>query len=157
MAADLAPALEVANPVVLAVMDGGAYAAIELCRRFAFPHEFDYVHVSRYGRGTSGGKLRWRVRPKASLAGRTVLLVDDILDRGDTLRALTKELKRVGVARLLTAVLVVKRVASRKPRPSVDVSGLEVDDLFVFGSGMDLRGYWRALPGIYALDEKERD
>jgi hypoxanthine phosphoribosyltransferase len=157
MAAELAPRLEAANPVVLAVMDGGAYAAIELCRRFAFPHEFDYVHVSRYGRGTSGGKLRWRVRPKAALAGRTVLLVDDILDRGETLRALTSELRRIGVARLLTAVLVVKRVASRRRRPRVDVSGLEVDDLFVFGSGMDLRGYWRALPGIYALDETAHD
>lgn len=156
MAKQLAPQLETENPVVLAVMDGGAYTAIELCRRFDFPHEFDYVHATRYGRATRGGRLRWRVRPKAGLAGRTVLLVDDILDRGETLRALLRELRRVGVARALTAVLVVKRVAGVE-RPSVDVSGLTVDDKFIFGSGMDLYGYWRALPGIYVLDGSDHE
>jgi hypoxanthine phosphoribosyltransferase len=155
MAQQLAPRLVDANAVVLAVMHGGAYAALELCRRFDFPHEFDYVHVTRYGRGTHGGRLRWRVRPRATLAGRTVLVVDDILDRGETLRALAVELRRVGVARLYTAVLVAKRVAGSSRRPTVDAAGLEVDDVFVFGSGMDVGGYWRALPGIFALEASQ--
>ena len=53
MAAKLTPRLERSNPVVLAVMHGGAFAALELCKRFAFPHEFDYVHVTRYRGETS--------------------------------------------------------------------------------------------------------
>ena len=81
--------------------------------------------------------------------GRTVLVVDDILDRGITLRALDAELTRIGVEQRFSAVLVVKRLA-RKIRPSVTAAGLPVDDVYVFGSGMDYRGYWRALPGIYA-------
>jgi hypoxanthine phosphoribosyltransferase len=137
---------------VLAVMHGGVYAAVELSRRLRFPHEFEYVHVTRYASGTKGGAIEWRVRPSKKLAGRTVLIVDDVLDRGHTLRALHAELKRVGVAKQQTAVLVVKRVASARKRPKVDYVGVEVDDLYVFGCGMDYRGYWRGLPALYALD-----
>lgn len=154
MAAELAAPLAHANPVVLAVMHGGAFTAVELCKRFDFPHEFDYVHVTRYAGTTRGGRLEWRVRPSRALAGRTVLVVDDILDHGKTLRALEVALERVGVARQLCAVLVVKRLALAD-RPSVASAGLAVDDVYVFGSGMDYRGYWRGLGGIYAVAESE--
>ena len=153
MADELAPRLTRANPVVLAVMHGGAFAALELARRFDFPHELDYVHVTRYRGDVGGRNLEWRVRPSAALEGRTVLVVDDILDRGTTLRALEKELERVGVAKRLTAVLVVKRFAAPRRRPRVDAAGLAVEDVYVFGSGMDYRGYWRSLRGIYAVRE----
>jgi len=153
MAGELAPKIEHANPVVLAVMHGGAFAALELCKRFKFAHEFDYVHVTRYRGATRGGSLVWRVRPSRELKGRTVLVVDDILDHGKTLRALDAELKRIGVRKRLSAVLVVKRLAGRA-RPSVTVSGLVVDDVYVFGSGMDYRGYWREVGGIYAVAER---
>ena len=152
MAAKLAPRLEHSNPVVLAVMHGGAFAALELCARFDFPHEFDYVHGTRYRGATRARDLRWRVRPSKRLAGRTVLIVDDILDHGTTLQALYDELDRIGVAKRSSAVLVVKHLQRKQPRPRVTVSGLSVDDVYVFGSGMDYRGYWRALHGIYALE-----
>jgi hypoxanthine phosphoribosyltransferase len=151
MAAELSPRLAGANPVVLAVMYGGAFTALELCRRFDFPHEFDYVHPTSYVRSEIGGELTWRVRPAGRLAGRTVLVVDDILDRGLTLHALHAELDSVGVTARLTAVLVRKRVARRERRPRIDAFGVEVDDVYVFGCGMDYRGYWRSLEGIYAL------
>jgi hypoxanthine phosphoribosyltransferase len=151
MAEEIGPELAGKNPVVLAVMQGGVFAAVDLCRHFEFPHEFDYVHVTRYGGGTTPGKLMWRVRPSAKLAGRTVLVVDDILDHGHTLRALLAALKRVGVAELYTAVLVVKRLARPRRRPAVDVAGVTVNDVYVFGCGMDYLGHWRELPGLYAL------
>jgi hypoxanthine phosphoribosyltransferase len=154
MAAQLAPRLRSANPVVLAVMHGGAFAALELCKRFRFPHEFDYVHVTRYRGETRGGGLVWRVRPRRQLAGRTVLVVDDILDQGKTLRALDVELARIGVRDRLSAVLVTTRLRRKVARPNVTVSGLRVDDVYVFGSGMDYRGYWRELRGIYATAEE---
>ena len=139
-------------PVVLAVMHGGVFTAVDLCRRFEFAHEFDYVHVTRYGGGLAGGEVEWRVRPSERLKGRTVLVVDDILDRGHTLEALGAELARVGVAEQLTAVLVMKRVATAAPRPRVDFMGVEIDDVYVFGCGMDYRGQWRGLRALYALD-----
>ena len=153
MAAELAPRLQHANPVVLAVMHGGAFTALELCKRFRFAYEFDYVHVTRYRGETRGGGLEWLVRPRRGLAGRTVLVVDDILDHGKTLRALHAELEHIGVDKQLSAVLVVKRLARRR-RPSVTAAGVAVDDVYVFGSGMDYRGYWRGLGGVYAVAER---
>lgn len=151
MARDVEHRLAGTNPVVLAVMHGGVFTAVELCRRFSFPHEFDYVHVTRYSGDTTGGALEWRVRPSKALAGRTVLVVDDILDRGRTLQGLATELARVGVAAQHTAVLVVKRLRRPVRRPKVDFAGLEVDDVYVFGCGMDYRGYWRGLGALYAV------
>jgi len=151
MAEEICADLAGADPVVLAVMHGGAFAAVELCRRLRFPYELDFVHVTRFARGTHGGEIEWRVRPSAELTGRTVLVVDDVLDRGHTLRALGAELEKVGVARQRTAVLVVKRVANARPRPKVDYRGVEVEDVYLFGCGMDYRGYWRGLPALYAL------
>jgi hypoxanthine phosphoribosyltransferase len=153
MAAEIDSELSHTNPVVLAVMHGGAFAAVELCRRLRFPHEFDYVHVTRYGGGTAPGRLLWRVRPNVALKGRTVLVVDDILDRGHTLRALTAALRRIGVAKQYTAALVVKRIAHAGRRPRIDFAGVSVDDVYVFGSGMDYFGFWRELHGLYALPD----
>jgi hypoxanthine phosphoribosyltransferase len=138
--------------VLLAVMHGGVFAAVVLSKRLDFPHEFDYVHVTRYANRTTGGAIRWRKRPGKNLAGRTVIVVDDVLDHGHTLRALHEELDRIGVAKRETAVLVVKQVAGLPKRPKVDYAGLELDDLYLFGCGMDYRGYWRGLPALYALD-----
>jgi hypoxanthine phosphoribosyltransferase len=153
MVAKITPRLEHSNPVVLAVMQGGVFTALELCKRFEFPHEFDYVHLTRYAGGVTPGRLAWRARPSAALTGRTVLVVDDILDRGHTLRALQAALKRVGVARQYTAALVVKRVKNAGQRPRVDFAGVTVDDVYVFGCGMDYLGYWRELRALYGVDE----
>jgi hypoxanthine phosphoribosyltransferase len=152
MAREIERRLAGANPVVLAVMHGGVFTAVELCRRFGFPYEFDYVHVTRYGGRVTGGKVVWHVRPRRSLAGRTVLVVDDVLDRGLTLRALNRELERTGVAAQYNAVLVRKRVGESLRRPHVDFAALEVDDVYVFGCGMDYSGYWRGLRGLYAVE-----
>jgi hypoxanthine phosphoribosyltransferase len=135
-------------------MHGGVFTAVELSRRIGFPHEFDYVHVTRYAGGTKGGRVEWRVPPSERLAGRTVLVVDDVLDRGHTLRALSAELRRIGVAEQRTAVLVVKRVARARNRPTIDYAGIEVEDVYVFGCGMDYLGYWRGLPALYALSDE---
>jgi hypoxanthine phosphoribosyltransferase len=140
-----------ANPVVLAMMQGGAFAALELCRRFPFPYEFDYLHVTRYRGGLTGGQIEWIVPPRPSLAGRSVLLVDDVLDRGDTLHEAQAVLRATGVSELHTAVLVAKRI-DRIRHPAVDIIGLEADDFYLFGCGMDYKGYWRGLPAIYVAE-----
>jgi len=141
-----------ANPLILAVMQGGAFTAVELCRRFDFPYEFDFIHVTRYGQALTGGKLSWRVLPSVALERRTVLVVDDILDRGITLAALYEELEQSGVSKLYSAVLVSKNLESPCERVDVDFIGLEVEDAYVFGCGMDYKGYWRGLKALHAVD-----
>ena len=152
LAGGIADVLADENPIVLAAMQGGAFTAVELCRRFEFPYEFDFIHVTRYGRSLSGGKLNWRVMPSLELQGRTVLLVDDILDRGITLAALYEELQRSGVSKLYSAVLVSKMLETPRDRVTVDFVGLHVEDVYVFGCGMDYKDYWRGLKALYAAE-----
>lgn len=152
LAADVTAEVGRACPVLLAVMRGGVFTATELARRFDFPHEFDYVHLTRYGKSLTGGEIEWVVRPHSSLRGRDVVIVDDILDRGVTLAAIQAELVELGVARQHTAVLVVKDLVQAQPRPPVDFVGMQVEDRYVFGCGMDYKGFWRGLPALYAVD-----
>ena len=152
MAASAGEVLAKDNPLVLAVMNGGAFTAVKLCQRFDFPHELDFVHVTRYDGELVGGDLSWRAWPDRDLAGRTVLVVDDIVDHGDTLDAICRRLQQDGVGQVYVAVLVIKRLDQPRVRMEVDFAGLEVEDVYVFGCGMDYKGYWRGLTGIYAVD-----
>jgi hypoxanthine phosphoribosyltransferase len=141
------------DPVVLAVMQVGAFTAVRLCELFDFPYELDYVHVSRYRDDTRGGELEWLTRPRLDLAGRTVLVVDDVLDHGITLASLCEALHRRAPRELLVAVLVEKTLETPRQRPRPDFVGLTVDDVYLFGCGMDYKGYWRGLPALYAVSE----
>ncbi|HEU4618445.1 MAG TPA: hypoxanthine-guanine phosphoribosyltransferase [Gammaproteobacteria bacterium] len=154
MAEEIAARLQKANPVVVAVMHGGVFTAVELCRRFDFPYEFAYVHVSRYGRELTGGDLEWHVEPRPSLAGRTILLVDDVLDGGVTLAAIERSVRALGVGEVFKAVFVVKDFERPRSRPAVDFVGVHVDDVYVFGCGMDYKGYWRGWPELLALAQE---
>jgi hypoxanthine phosphoribosyltransferase len=151
MAGRIAAIVAGENPVVLAVMHGGVFTAVGLCRHFEFPYEFDYLHATRYRNRLTGGDLKWRVRPGPELAGRSVLLVDDVLDRGLTLTELERELRSVGVAQLRTAVLAAKRIEPRADGRAVDFVGVWTEDVYLFGCGMDYKGYWRGLPALYAV------
>ncbi|MDR3220701.1 MAG: hypoxanthine-guanine phosphoribosyltransferase [Candidatus Accumulibacter sp.] len=140
------------NPLLLCVMNGGVPFAGQLMMQLCFPLDFDYVHVTRYGHETSGGDLTWRASSRTPVEGRTVLLVDDILDEGFTLAAIAGHLRELGAAACYTAVAVEKQKSGKKPF-AADFVALTVPDRFVFGYGMDIRGKWRNLPAIYALKE----
>ena len=152
VAARIAADLAAKNPLVVAVMQGGVFAAVRLCERFGFPHEFEYVHATRYRADLRGGDLEWIVGPKASYRERVVLVVDDVLDRGVTLSAVRAELTRLPVAELYTAVLVSKACGDARARPAVDYVALHAGRDYLFGCGMDYKGYWRNLMSIYAVD-----
>lgn len=147
---EISDALHDRFPLVLPVMGGAIVFAGQLLPRLDFPLEFDYLHVTRYRGKTQGGAVEWRVLPGQSVAGRTLLVIDDILDEGETLHAVTQKLLEMGAARVYTAVLADKEIERKKPIQA-DFVGLKVPNRFVFGCGMDAYGLWRNLPEIRAL------
>lgn len=139
------------NPLLLVTMTGGMMPAALLMSRLDFPLQIDYIHLTRYGNATTGGAIEWLRRPAMSLAGRTVLLVDDLLDHGLTLQAAVEECRNSGAREVLTAVLVVKDVVNRPGLVKVDFHALVTPDRYLFGAGMDYKTYWRNCAGIYAV------
>jgi hypoxanthine phosphoribosyltransferase len=152
MAREITGKLREANPIAICVMNGGLIFAGQLLTKLVFPLGVDYVHATRYGHETRGAGLNWVVKPQLDLKGRTVLLLDDILDEGVTLAAIAEYCRQEGATAVYMAVLVEK-LHLRKVTPGMraDFTGIEVGDRFLFGYGLDYKGYWRNAPGIYAV------
>jgi hypoxanthine phosphoribosyltransferase len=140
-------------PLVLAVMGGAVVFAGQILPRLRFPLDFDYIHASRYGSATLGANVDWRVTPPEGVRGRTVLVLDDILDGGETMHAIRERLLGLGARGFFSAVLVEKVLPRKKPI-AADFVGLTIPDRFVFGCGMDAKGFWRNLPEIRAMREE---
>ena len=152
LAQEITQALAESYPLVLVVMGGAVVFAGQLLPKLRFPLDFDYVHATRYGAAVQGGGIDWKVTPPDHLRGRAVLVLDDILDGGHTLRAISDRLLALGAKSVHCAVLVEKVLAHSKPIEA-DFVGLRIPDRFVFGCGMDAKGYWRNLPEIRAMRE----
>jgi hypoxanthine phosphoribosyltransferase len=152
VAAEIERQLSKQYPLVLAVMGGAVVFAGQILPLLRFPLDFDYVHASRYGAMTRGSRIEWRVKPPALVRGRAVLVLDDILDHGETMHAIRNGLLELGAQSVHCAVLVEKILPGAKPiKP--DFVGLRIPDRFVFGCGMDAKGFWRNLPEIRAMKE----
>ena len=152
LARDITARLAGRTPLVITVLNGGLVFAGQLLPRLPFALDISYVHVRRYGRETRGGELVWIAGPQEPVAGRTVLLLDDILDDGATLLAIRSRLYELGATEVLLAAFAVK-IRKEPPRVTADFTGLRVPERFVFGFGMDIDGSWRNLPSIRALSE----
>lgn len=142
------------NPIVIGVMTGGLVPLAHLLTRLTMPLQTDYLHATRYAGQTHGGRLQWIARPRLTLTDREVLLVDDILDEGETLSAIIQECYRMGAAKVHSAVLFDKELGSEKP-VTADYVGLSCPNRYVFGFGMDYKEYWRNIPAIYAVNEND--
>lgn len=150
MAQDINAAMADMHPLVLSVMGGAVVFTGQLLPMLTFPLDFDYVHVSRYGNNQQGGELKWKVAPQENVRGRVVLVVDDILDEGETLNAVKERVMALGATQFYSAIFADKLNGKIKPIKA-DFVGLQVPDRFVFGYGMDIHGAWRNLPAIYAV------
>ncbi|HYR35637.1 MAG TPA: hypoxanthine-guanine phosphoribosyltransferase [Burkholderiales bacterium] len=152
VAAQISERLSASYPLVIVVMGGAVVFAGQILPLLHFPLDLDYIHASRYGAETRGARIDWRVTPPAAVRGRAVLVLDDILDGGQTMAAIRQRLLELGAASFHCAVLVEKRLKRHKPIHA-DFVGLEIEDRFVFGYGMDAKGFWRNLPEIRAMRE----
>lgn len=141
-------------PLVLGVMGGAVVFVGQLLPQLRFPLEFDYIHVSRYGDDDQGGTVVWKVIPRPNVAGRTIIVLDDILDEGETLAHVKQRLLDMGAAEVLVTVFADKDIKRSKP-VKADIVGLTIPDQFVVGFGMDVHGYWRNLPGLWAVRDDD--
>ena len=150
MAEEITEKLKGRNPLILTVMNGAVVLAGKLLTHLDFTLEHDYIHVSRYRGKTRGEKLNWLAKPHSSLAGRDILILDDILDEGPTLKAIIQYCHEMGAEHVYSAVLVLK-IHDRNVGVEADFVGIEAPDRYLFGYGMDYKEYLRNAAGIYAV------
>lgn len=143
------------NPIILCIMVGALIPAGHLLTRLNFPLELDYVHATRYRGTIRGGDLHWLVEPRLSLKGRSVLIVDDVLDGGITLAAIKDYCHQAG-ARDVSIAVLVNKIRQREPGVTCtpDFVGVDTEDRYLFGFGLDYEGYLRNAPGIYAVQKE---
>jgi hypoxanthine phosphoribosyltransferase len=139
--------------ILLIVMTGAVMPAAWLASRLTMPMEMDFVHASRYAGATEGGEIDFRVPPRLNLQDQDVLIVDDIYDIGLTLEMIENYCVSRAARSVNSAVLVRKihdrPTTERKPR----FIGMDVEDKYIFGCGMDAYEHWRHLHEIRALEE----
>lgn len=146
--------LEGDDVLVITILQGGLVFSGMLVPQLSFPLTLDYTQFSRYGHNKEGGDIRVPATPKTSMEGKTVLLVDDIYDRGETLKVASELCVENGAKKVVAAVLVKKVFADVAVTPLIPnfklFYALEVPDKFVFGMGMDVEDYFRNAAGIFA-------
>ena len=140
------------DPLLVCLMNGALVPFGILLPKLQFPLQVDYIHATRYGDRLQGGELKWIAGPFISPQDRTILLIDDILDEGATLAAIETYYRRQG-ARAVYKAVMVKKERARTLDIDAEFIGLTVPDRYVFGFGMDYKGYLRNAPGIYAVAE----
>ena len=143
-------------PLYITIMNGGMLFASDLALalgQLGLYLEFDYLHATRYRGSQTGSGLAWLHRPATSMRDRRVILIDDILDEGQTLKAVKRWCEDQFVKDVKIAVLAVKKHDRCVEDICADYTGLEVPDRYVFGYGMDFNEQGRNLPVIYALNE----
>jgi hypoxanthine phosphoribosyltransferase len=152
MATDITARLRDSNPLLLCVMNGGVILTGHLAPRLQFPLQMDYIHATRYRGQLTGADLHWRVTPATPVQNRVVLILDDIFDEGETLSAITHWCQAQGAAEVLSAVLIDKQHTRKTAAlKQADFTALTSEDYYLFGYGMDYKGYWRNAPGIFAV------
>jgi hypoxanthine phosphoribosyltransferase len=146
------------EPVIVALLKGSVVFLADLMRGFDRPIAFDFIGVASYGDGTeAGAKLTFTKELSLDIAGRQVLVVDDILDTGRTMRRVLEYVESFGPSSVRVCVLLDKR-ARREAAVEPDYRGFEIGDEFVVGYGMDYADRFRNLPyiGVLAQDDQDR-
>ncbi len=136
--------------VIVSLLTGTVMFLGDLIRHISLPLRLDFMGVSSYGAGTESGELVFTKELRLDVRGRDVLLVDDILDTGKTLRRVQEKLHLLGPRRIRTCVLLNKK-ARRVEKVKADYIGFEIPDFFVVGYGLDYAERYRNLPFVGVL------
>ena len=141
-------------PLVLCVMNGGLYLTGQLLRHWNFPLTVDYVHATRYKLATLGKDVLWKAYPQNEIKDRNVVIIDDIFDQGYTLEEVKSYCMKHGAKKCTSVFLIRKTHERKKADIQPDFVGLECEDCYVYGVGMDLNSHFRNLPAIYCIESK---
>jgi len=139
--------------ILISVLTGAIIPAAWLITKLKMPIQMDFVHATRYRGGLYGAELEYRVPPRLDLEGKSILIVDDIFDEGNTLAAIKGSVEKRKAGSVKMAALVRKDHDRGLPRNYVDFIGLDVPDVYVFGCGMDAYEEWRHLDEILVLKQ----
>ena len=137
-------------PLFLGVMGGSVVFTGQLLPQLTFPMEFDFLHVSSYGTEDHGNEVIWKVIPRRNVMNRVIVVLDDVLDDGETLFQVQKRLIEMGAAQVILVVFGEKHTGTKK-QVQVDHIGMPLPNKFLVGFGLDVEGYWRNLPDIRFL------
>lgn len=136
---------------LVVVLKGAMVFAADLMRQIAAPFVIDFVRASSYGAAArSSGTVLLSDHPELDIAGHNVIVVEDIVDTGLTISALSAALQKLGPASLDVCALLHKHVAGAQP-VAIRYKGFDIPDAFVVGYGMDYAERYRNLPGVYRL------
>jgi hypoxanthine phosphoribosyltransferase len=136
--------------VVISVLNGTVLFLADLVRHLDLPLRLDFIGVSSYGAGTTSGDLIFTKELRLDVAGRDVLLVDDILDTGKTMTRVLVKIKALKPRRIKTCVLLDKP-ERRTEKIQADYVGFQIPDQFVVGYGLDFAERYRNLPFVGVL------
>jgi len=150
IAARLNQDLQGKNPLFLVVLNGAFIFAADLYRKIDIPGEISFVKLASYSGTSSTSEVKELIGLNEKLQGRTVVIVEDIIDTGTTVQYLMNKLMYLGVSEVLLAVLLFKPSAFRESF-RIDYLGLEIPNDFIVGYGLDYDGFGRNYADIYKI------
>ena len=140
------------NPLFISILNGSFMFAADLMKRITFPCEISFVKIASYHGTTSSDEMLELIGLKENLKGRTVVIIEDIVDSGKTMSKVLEMLQNRGAGKILISTLLLKPDALRyniKP----DSVAMTIPNDFIVGYGLDYNGYGRNLPDIYTVTE----
>ncbi|MEO8504320.1 MAG: hypoxanthine phosphoribosyltransferase [Acidobacteriota bacterium] len=140
--------------VCIGVLKGSVFFLVDLLKKVKTPLAVDFFQTSSYGSGKIAGEVRIRKDIDISIRGADVLLIEDIVDTGYTLRTIL-DLFRFRGAKSVKLCALLDKAAARETEVPIDYRGFTIDNVFVVGYGLDLDERFRNLPyvGIYSENE----
>jgi hypoxanthine phosphoribosyltransferase len=154
LARDISAQYSEGNLLIIGILKGSFVFIADLVRSLSIPCEVDFAKISSYGAGTvSSGTLQILLEPQATIQGRDVLLVDDIVDSGLTLSEYRKHLETKGPRTLRTAAMIDK-TGRREKYVELDYCGFSIESGFLVGYGLDCNECFRNLGSIYVIEEE---
>ena len=141
---------KIEEPLFIAILNGSFMFASHLYQRITLPSQITFVKVASYSGTSSTGKVTSIIGLDMPIAGKHIILVEDIVDTGNTMNELLKQLHEHQPASIKIASLIQKPEALKHPI-TVDYTGFKIPNEFIVGFGLDYDGYGRNLPDIYQV------
>ena len=142
--------LEGTNPLFLSVLNGAFMFAADLMRNLTIPSEISFVKLASYAGTSSTGKVKELVGLNDNIEGRTVVIVEDIVDTGITMDKILTSLQAKGANEIYVATFLQKPAALKRD-VRVDYVAMKIPNEFIVGYGLDYDGYGRNLKDIYTV------